>query len=274
MRKLALKRWELFEFEDYSRLPTSIRTGVTHLIRVFHQLSGTKELLVELLLDCKQQKDFNQIIDLGSGSGGPMMEVLQELNQRIPKGEAIQLLLSDKFPNPKTVARINSLELPNVKYAVNPVDALELDRAPEGLKTMIASFHHMRPQKAQQILHSAQKNKEPFLIYEMAENNIPVLLWWLLLPVSFAVLFLMALVLTLWVRPLTFNQLLFTFLIPVIPIIYAWDGQASLMRTYTFSDIKKLIGDEKAGGYVWSMSKATKKNGKSGGYYVFGYSQN
>ena len=73
-----------------------------------------------------------------------------------------------------------------------------------------------------------------------------------------------------FVRPFSINQFLFTYIIPVIPIIYAWDGQASLVRTYTFDDIKELIKKKEDSSYEWIIEDAKKENGKSLGYYILG----
>ena len=267
-----MKRLELFEFEDFDWLPDVIRTGVTNLIKVLHSLMGTTDVLADVITECQKKINFNQIIDLGSGSGGPMINVIDKINKDKEIEKPIELMLSDKNPNTKIVKRINELELPNVKYLRNSVDALEIKNLPNGLKTMIASFHHMSPNIAKKILLYAEDSKEPFLIYELAENNIPFIVWCLLLPISLPILIFMSLILTLFVRPLTIKQIVFTYIIPVIPIVYAWDGQASIMRTYTFEDIKTLIGKRKNSAYTWEMCQAKKKNGKKAGYYILGYS--
>lgn len=139
---------------------------------------------------------------------------------------------------------------------------------------MIASFHHMNPMVAKKILNSAQANREPILIFELAKNNIPTLAWWLFLPISLIILVLMSAVMTLFVRPLTLKQILFTYFIPIIPLTYAWDGQASLMRTYTFDDVKNLIGETGKEDYHWEIDDAKKANGKKLGYYIIGYPKN
>ena len=59
-------------------------------------------------------------------------------------------------------------------------------------------------------------------------------------------------------------------LIPVIPIFYAWDGQASMPRMYTFNDIKTSLLPEATNNYTWEMAQAKKKNGKPLGYYILG----
>ena len=264
-----MKRIPLFEFEDYPWLPSFIRVGITRLLAVLHRLMGTSTVLAGLLAEIRTTIAYDQIVDLGSGSGGPMPEVIDLLNSG-SSDPPVSLILTDKYPNPNTVSQFNAEAFPHTRYLVKPVDARDLNQTPSGLKTMIASFHHMHPKTARAILESAAQNKQPLLIYELAQNNIPTLLWWLLLPLSLVILFLMTWVMTPFVRPLTWKQLLFTYLIPVIPIVYAWDGQASLMRTYTFKDLESLLPAQKQNGYSWKMQEVRKANGKSAGYYLFG----
>ena len=263
-----MKRIELIEFEDLRWLPSTIRAGVTNLIMVFHRLMGTPAVIAGLIQKLQAEYHFTQITDLGSGSGGPMIEVLQKVNAGNKSNT--KLVLTDYHPNPETVQKINKASLPNVRYLDTQVDAASLHLAPEGLKTMIASFHHMSPEQAGNILNSAQQNKQPILIYEIAKNNIPVLLWCMLLPVSLALLMVMSLAMTPFVRRLSGKQLLLTYLIPVIPLIYAWDGQASLMRTYTFEDIDSLLTDRYSADYRWTIADAKKSNGNKLGYYIIG----
>jgi hypothetical protein len=263
-----MKRLQLFEFEDFNWFPKPIRTGMTNLLVVLHKLVGTNEVLVNLVSDTKKQYSFSQIIDLGSGSGGIMPEVIKTINKK-DKSADLKLILTDLHPNQKIVERINN-EHQHISYLNHSVDATNLSDLPEGLKTMVNSFHHMPPNMAKRILKSAQDNKQSLLIYEIGENKIPTLIWWLFLPISLTVLFIMSLFMTPFVRPLTWKQLIFNYLIPIIPICYAWDGQASLVRMYTFKDIEYLLSDFKNDNYTWKMAQAKKTNGKSLGYYVLG----
>ena len=263
-----MKRIQLFEFEDLNWFPKTIRSGMTNLLGVLQKMMGTSDVIASIISNIKLKNDFSKIIDLGSGSGGIMLEVIEKLN--INDQEPIQLLLTDLHPNFKVVNRINSSNIPNVSYNESSVDATSLGNLPVGLKTMMNSFHHIPPDVAKGILKSAQDHKQPLLIYEIGENTIPTILWWLLLPLSLAILFIMALFMIPFVRPLGWSQLLFTYLIPIIPLCYAWDGQASIMRIYTFNDIEYLIRDFKNESYNWEITKAQKANGKKAGYYILG----
>ena len=269
MTKVKMKRIQLFEFEDFKWFPEVIRKSMTNLIMVLHKMVGTKEVIAGLLSEILKEGDYKRVVDLGSGSGGIMPDVIQELHSE--EGlEDIELVLTDLYPNTDMVVDRNNKPEQKIQYHSEPVDASELENAPQGLKTMINSFHHMNPEKARNILASAQKNKETILIYEMGENNIPLLLWWILLPLSLVVLIIMSLFMTFAVRPLSWQQLLFTYLIPVIPICYAWDGQASLPRMYTMGDLDILLEDLDSSEYRWKKGKAYKKNKKSLGTFLIG----
>ena len=263
-----MKRIQLFEFEDFNWFPSTIRTGMTNLLVVLQKMMGTSDVIISIISNTKAKHDFSQIIDLGSGSGGIMLEVIKKLNEKNQK--PIQLLLTDLHPNPELVKRINMSNIPNVSYNESSVDATSRGNLPKGLKTMINSFHHMPPDIAKGILKSAQDNKQPLFIYEIGENTIPTLLWWLLLPLSLTMLFVMALFMIPFVKPLSWKQLLFTYLIPIIPLCYAWDGQASIMRIYTFKDVEYLLKDFKNETYDWEITTAKKTNGKKAGYYILG----
>tara|TARA_R110002051_G_scaffold48308_2_gene95310 strand:- start:63030 stop:63857 length:828 start_codon:yes stop_codon:yes gene_type:complete len=264
-----MKRIQLFEFEDFNWFPKTIRSGMTNLIVVLHKMMGTKEVIANLLLDCREAYQFSKIVDMGSGSGGILPDAVAILNANNCEN-IIELLLTDLHPNPEIIKHIKNSGQKNVTYNSAPLDATNLTQAPSGLKTMLNSFHHMPPKKAKAILKTAQDNKQPILIYEMAQNTIPLILWWILLPLSLLILFVMALLMTPFSKPLTPMQLLFTYIIPIIPICYAWDGQASMPRTYTFKDIEHMLKDIKDENYKWKISPAKKANGKSSGYYILG----
>ncbi|WP_438013878.1 hypothetical protein WMF18_23435 [Sorangium sp. So ce315] len=105
----------------------------------------------------------------------------------------------------------------------------------------------MRPEAARKILESAQRSRQPICIFEISDNSSPRFLWWMALPVGFVMCFLI----TPLARPLIARQLVFTYLVPIIPVCFAWDGAVSNARTYTLADLDELLeglGDER---YRW-----------------------
>ncbi len=260
-----MKRVQLFEFEDFSWFPTHIRNSMTNLIVVLHKMMGIPPVLGKLIQETLKETRENHIIDLGSGSGGPMPLVHETLRSN---GTPVTITLTDKHPNPQAITEYSKVD--GLNYLSTPVDATNISEAPKGLKTMVNSFHHMPLPQAKSILRSAQESKQPILIYEIAENNIPLIIWWLLLPISLTITALMCLVMTPFSRPMTWQQLIFTYVIPIIPICYAWDGQASLPRMYTFNDIDEILSEFPDESYVWKKGRATDAKGKKRGTYLIG----
>ena len=76
-----MKRIQLFEFEDYKWFPSWLRTCMTNLIIVLHKMLGLSEALSYLIARVLKEKALSKIIDLGSGSGGAMPEVLEALHK-------------------------------------------------------------------------------------------------------------------------------------------------------------------------------------------------
>ena len=78
------------------------------------------------------------IIDLGSGSAGPIPLVAAEL-QRL--GHPVTITLSDYYPRPFPSS-------PTLNYCPHPVDARAVPGDLHGIRTMFAAFHHFRPADA------------------------------------------------------------------------------------------------------------------------------
>ncbi|MEO1011007.1 MAG: hypothetical protein AAFX53_06840 [Bacteroidota bacterium] len=264
-----MKRIQLFEFEDLVWFPDWLRTCMTNLIVILQRLMGTPEVLAHLLEGMMRKHKVVHIVDLGSGSGGAMPEVLGILRSRLGL-EDTTLTLTDLFPNGTLIKRYEKTNGDGIRYLGTSVDATDIASAPEGIKTMVNSFHHMPPKEARSILKSAQDNHQPILIYELGENNIPLLAWILFLPIALIILMVMVLFMTPFVRPLTWQQILFTYLVPIIPICYAWDGQASLPRMYTFADMEILLKGLEKEGYSWEKGHAKNSKGKKKGTYLMG----
>jgi hypothetical protein len=264
-----VKRLQLFEFEDQPWFPSWLRTCMTNVIVVFCRVVGVVPALSGVVTRALREQGLDRIIDLGSGGGGSMPEVLVAVRSE-PGLAGTQLLMTDLYPNTDAVATFNDPANPECAYQAEPVDATNLAAAPAGLKTMVNCFHHMRPAQARSILASAVAEREPLLIYEMGESPMPTSLWVLSLPLALPMVFVTALVWTPFVRPLTLRQLFFTYVVPLVPLFYAWDGHASLPRVYGHADLNILLEGLDTPGYQWEHGSAEGADGKAFGFYLFG----
>ena len=73
-----------------------------------------------------------------------------------------------------------------------------------------------------------------------------------------------------FVKPITWKQIVFTYLIPILPILYAWDGQASMPRLYAFQDLDEMISNIEKPDYKWIKGFAMNDKGKKNGTYLMG----
>ena len=262
-----MKRVHTLEFEDLAWFPDVLRNAMTRVIVVFSRVVGVRDGLVAVITRVLREERLDRIVDLGSGAGGVMPEVLQQIRQQ-PGLETTELLLTDLYPNRDTVEAIRAQGRREIAYRSEPLSALQLEDAPAGLKTMVNCFHHMRPAQAGAILESAQRHRQPLLVYEIAEPPMPFALWCLGLPLNLAFVGLMALLLTPFVRPLSVGQLFFTYLIPIIPLFYAWDGANSVPRVYSRADLDELLDPIRRNDYAWETGQAQK--GQGTGFYLLG----
>lgn len=251
-----MDRIHLFEFEDYSWFPDFLRVPMTRYLVAIHKMLGTAPQLAEILKPALKATGSSRIIDLCSGGGGPMLETTDMLREDgIPD---LQLTMTDLYPNQKAAEAINDDRSNNAEYLTTPVNAANVDGKMKGMRTMICSLHHMKPEIAKDILKDAMEDGQPICIYEISDNSIPHWIAW----ISFPINLIMVLLITLAVRPMTWQQVVFTYFIPLLPIFIAWDGMVSNMRTYTVKDLEDLTHGLSKGGYSWKYEAIAGKGGK------------
>ncbi|MBZ5608384.1 MAG: hypothetical protein LAP38_09005 [Acidobacteriia bacterium] len=180
--------------------------------------------------------DVAEIVDLGSGAGGPVVRVLKELEAR---GLRVRVTLTDLFPN-ANAAR----ESPSIRYWPEPVDATHVPSALTGTRTMFAAFHHFRPDAARRILRDALEHRRAICIFEATSRTPAAIASALLIP-------LLVLVLTPVVRPVSWVQILFTYLVPILPLLIFWDGLVSQLRTYSVEELEEFTRDLQSPDYRW-----------------------
>ncbi len=249
-----MKRIHLFEFEDFRWFPGWLRECMTQYIIAVHKMLHTSDDLIELIQKALRHTNSKHIYDLCSGSGGPMKQVFEYLKEI---DSDIQLTLSDLYPHNKAIREINNGLGTGLNYQVDPQDATKIDPQKKGVRTMICSFHHMKPKMAKQILTSAMDSKQPFLAYEISDNSFPKWIWWIAFPINIITV----LLITLKVRPMSWQQVVFTYLIPVLPVVIAWDGSVSNARTYTLQDMDQLLDGLQSESYEWKTGTIKGKLG-------------
>lgn len=131
-----------------------------------------------------------------------------------------------------------------------------------GLRTQFLSFHHFKPKDAQQILQNAIDTNSSIAIFEGQERSVPSIIAMILSPIS-------VLLTTPFIRPFKIGRIIFTYLIPIVPILVLWDGVVSSLRTYSVKEMNELISKlNNKENFSWEVGKV--KSGPAKILYLVG----
>ena len=61
------------------------------------------------------------------------------------------------------------------------------------------------------------------------------------------------------IRPLRWSRLLWTYLIPLVPVITLFEGLVSCLRTYSVQELHELTARLGTNDYVWSIGTVKSK---------------
>jgi hypothetical protein len=139
----------------------------------------------------------------------------------------VPVVLTDKYPN--RLARSGQLPFDPV-----PVDATAVPSDLEGFRTLFTSFHHFRPAEARAILADAVRQGQGIGVFEIS-RRAPIEIA-LIAFTWFAVLMLVP-----FIRPFRWSRLAWTYLPPVLPLVGAFDGVVSCLRTYSPAELRALL---------------------------------
>ena len=113
------------------------------------------------------------------------------------------------------------------------------------------------------ILQNAIDSQSAIGVFEAQERNIKSLIFMLLSPIN-------VLLMTPFIKPFKIGRIIFTYLIPILPLLICWDGIVSVLRTYSTDELKKLISDlNRKDDYIWEIGKVP--SGPSKVIYLMGY---
>ena len=71
-------------------------------------------------------------------------------------------------------------------------------------------------------------------------------------------------------RPFRWSYLLFTYLIPVIPLVLLWDGIVSMLRIYSPKQMLEMIEDMRRSDYCWEIGLIPMRGIPGGLPYLIG----
>lgn len=239
-----MKRIHAFEFEDLRWFPRKLRNYGTDFLQWSANAFDIYKGAVPVIEKGLESSATSTVIDIASGGGGGLLNIAPRLKQRFPE---LKILLSDYYPNVAAFQKTKAA-LPDVfEYVEVSVNAMNVPQQLKGFRTQFLSFHHFKPKDATAILQNALDNGQPVGIFEAQQRNGANLLRMLLSPLA-------VLIATPFIKPFRAERLLFTYLLPVVPLFILWDGLVSVLRTYTETELREMIAGLKGGtNFDWEV---------------------
>jgi hypothetical protein len=251
-----MRRIHLVELEDLPWVPAVITDAARDLLDLFFARVRFYAGVLPRLVDLVRASGVRRVIDLGSGGGGGVLTATRALREAGMTDVAVTL--TDRFPSAAARERIRAMGDPLLDYAAEPVDALARRAGDPAIRTMFGALHHFRPDDVRRLVGAAVTDGVPIALFDSraALRKLPVALAPLAALPNMLVLGLVTWCLTPLLRPVRPARWLLTYVLPAIPLLFAWDGTISAMRSYTASEILELArsvpGAER---YVWDAGE-------------------
>jgi len=247
-----MARIHLFEFEDQQWFPEFLRNYLTDFLQFLSNKTKLFKPIIPIIELALAKFSSKRIIDLGSGGGGGLIWLNSELSKSI---QELQIVLTDYYPNLESF-KYSKSQAPNIDFVSEPVDARNVPYSLKGLRTMFLSFHHFQPKDALKILQNAVDNNDSIAIFEAQERSLPSILAMIFSPIS-------VIITAPFIRPFKFGRIIFTYIIPLVPIFVCWDGLVSSLRTYSVDEMKELTKKiTNTESYIWEIGKIKSGPGK------------
>jgi hypothetical protein len=284
-----MRRVQFIELHEQPWFPSSLRDDVTDAMQfgfnLLHAYAPIAPLLQNVIdssgnaanagqsstgQSSKKESSARQsIVDMCSGGGGPWLDLCRQLRCRDTECQdaegnsaGLQVWLTDKYPNLEAFQNVSTSSDHHITFYPEPVDAMKVPGALKGLRTMFTSFHHFPPEDARAILQNAVDAGESVGIFEATRRA----------PSTIGLIFagiLLMFVHTPRIRPFRWSRLLWTYLIPVIPLVLLFDGVVSCLRTYRPQELREIVATLTSCQYQWEIGELA--TGKMPITYLIGY---
>lgn len=240
-----MRRVQWFEIHDQPWFPAFLRDQVTDALQFILQLGNVYRPIAGRLRRAVDASGAEQVLDLCSGAGGPWLSLYKALDRQ--NSPSVSVTLSDKYPNAPAFHRAQAVSNDKIHFEAGPVNVTEVPRELKGFRTVFNSFHHFAPREAEAILFDAVNGGQGIGVFEVPGRHVITLLATCLVPAA-------DLLVTPFVRPFRWSRLLWTYLIPVVPLVLLHDGIVSCLRVYSPSELIELTGHlPDSNGYEWEI---------------------
>ncbi len=232
------RRFQLFEFGDQAYLPEAVRRVYHDCLGFVSRACGFYDRMYVPFSTWTKDSHEQAVLDLASGAAGPIETMLgraKENNVKLPK-----IVLSDLYPNEEQFETLrNRFGSEHVAFMKAPVSVTDASTEGYPLLSICAAFHHFPPEVAQSIIaQSINKGRGIFIVEPFERKFSTVLTTALIGPLlGFASPF--------FRFPWRARNFLLCSIFPVVPLMVAFDGIISVLRSYSSDELQAMLPKER-----------------------------
>lgn len=242
-----MKRRQLFEFHELDVFPGQWRDFCTDVLSYLAGSTKVYQVVAERLWKALIRSRVDRVLDLCSGGAVPINTIRQKWGE---KSRNVPICVSDKYPNDSAFRLLEQSSDGGITAVYSSVDAMTVPPGLSGFRTLFTSFHHFNNEQGKRILMDAIRSNQGIGIFEYTERNF--LVW---IPVlSLMPLYIFCI--TPFLRPFSWKRLVWTYLIPIVPLALTWDGFVSCFRTYSPPELDNMVKQLPAHRYDWEIGQS------------------
>lgn len=134
----------------------------------------------------------------------------------------------------------------------------------EGLYLSVNSFHQFSVDEARDILTQISQKRQPIVVVEGNNDSL-----WQVFGMT-VIVPLTVLLTAPFVKPFRIERIIFTYFIPILPLVTFIDGFLALLKLYAPGDLDELTASIETRGYLWRSGKLDNSRGGKI-IYLIGY---
>ena len=257
-----IKRLNIKEFHETNYCPAWLRDYLTDFLSFFTYHLNPYKTACQLLKTAMTQAKQQQIIDFCGGNGRYMIKILRNINGSTGKCRAV---VCDKFPNQQSVKELAVLSDGQVEYMAESVDLLDIQPLPTGFRTIFSGIHHFDETTIKTFISSAIEQGSGVAFFDYTKRTwfniiipallVPGLVWGV----------------TPFIRPFSWHRLLFTYIIPLVPLLVMVDGCISNWKAYSPLEFTAMVDEFTDADYLWQIGEHKAIFGTCPVTYLIGY---
>lgn len=227
-------RWRLFEFHESPWVPRAVGESVVEVLGLTMRLGGISAALATHYRSLVGLSGARQVLDLASGSGETSTHL--HAQARFDAASDITLSLSDLMPRTEHWATLGERFSVPVCFVDTPLDATDVPAVFGAGRVwmLLNAFHHLEVDQATAMLERAVHSAKGVFISENFGASVLATL-----PCG-VVGMLAALLNPLLTKRDRLLKASLTYLLPVIPLVVAWDGLFSALRMHRPGDVRAM----------------------------------